>query len=140
MQFCSIFNPKFPNFSSKNANLDNFIPKKCNFGQLSPYESEKYGVIITFFETFPNGVGEASDGFGWPFLFYFSSLTCPKDVLHLLVKNLQTFNTNSLLHVLKVNDIVLINESIQNLPVELVVPLLNAIHEALQISKFKLSL
>jgi len=64
-----------------------------------------------------------------------SSLTCPKDVLHLLVKNLQTFNTNSLLHVLKVNDIVLINESIQNLPVELVVPLLNAIHEALQIKR-----
>ena len=56
----------------------------------------------------------------------------------MLVKNLQTFNTNSLLHVLKVNDIVLINESIQNLPVELVVPLLNAIHEALQISKFKI--
>jgi len=53
----------------------------------------------------------------------------------LLVKNLQTFNTNSLLHVLKVNDIVLINESIQNLPVELVVPLLNAIHEALQIKR-----
>jgi len=34
---------------SKNANLDNFIPKKCDFGQLSPSESEKYGVIITFF-------------------------------------------------------------------------------------------
>jgi len=64
-----------------------------------------------------------------------SSLSCPKDVLHLLVKNLQTFNTNSILHVLKVNDMVLINESIQNLPVELVVPLLNAIHEALQIKR-----
>jgi len=49
---------------SKNANLDNFIPKKCDFGQLSPSESEKYGVIITFFETFPNGGGEASHSLG----------------------------------------------------------------------------
>ena len=36
-------------FPPKNANLDNFFPKKCNFGQFSTSESEKYGKIFSQF-------------------------------------------------------------------------------------------
>jgi len=63
-QFLTLNFQIFEIFPPKYANLDNFIPKKCDFGQLSPSESEKYGVIITFFETFPNGGGEASHSLG----------------------------------------------------------------------------
>ena len=31
---------------------DNFIPKKCNNGQFTPSESEKYEELITFFKPF----------------------------------------------------------------------------------------
>jgi len=50
VQFLTLNFQIFEIFPPKNANLDNFILKKCNFGQLSPSDCEKYGVILVFFK------------------------------------------------------------------------------------------